>query len=615
MATRIMGPTGSRRRRRFLLVPILTIALAAIFLVVGAQAVHNEGFFELGPTAGTPEAGITNILGNTTAPGPDWTDLFTATGPSGTNVTKVDANSNGIPDCEESPGRECAFIADPSSAGGALDPTTFSGFGTSNKNSDPVSTDDCANRTPPLTGSDCQPWGWDDGNIPAKDDLTNVYAYEVVPTSGPRAGHAIIYGGLERESPSGDSYIDLEFFQNPVDVCRNAAGDPTPTCFAGLRSDGDVIVSMNFTRGGNIGSIEIREFEITTGEYSDPLGSASGQGCFNSTGGSGDDICAFNNGSVINGGPWANYDSHGNVITSLPANAFTEMGVDLTAVLGESPCISTFMGKTRSSASFTSELKDFAGPTRFSICQPSTNLTKTVDRTTIRAGESVTYSYKETNDGRDPLTSVVVTDDTCSPLVRGADDPGNDDSTLDPGETWTFTCGPQALSVTTTNTVTATGFDALLNKTVRWCTPEELSNPPSDVFCDQDERAQATVTVISPSTLLTKTASAVVTYHYSETNDGDDPLTPPTPSDRTSVISDDHCSSIVFVSGDTGNDLIMSSGETWLFTCQVTLDSASGSVDVTNTATGDAVDSLGGHVTYPGDPDERDSVRIQITNN
>src|SRR5207244_7230588 len=65
------------------------------------------------------------------------------------------------------------------------------------------------------------------------------------------------------------------------------------------------------------------------------------------------------------GGPWANYDNHGNVITTLPANAFTEMGVDITNVLGESPCLSTFMGKTRSSASFTSELKDFAGPTSF----------------------------------------------------------------------------------------------------------------------------------------------------------------------------------------------------------------------------------------------------------
>src|SRR5437867_266602 len=132
MATRILGPTGSKRRKRFLFLPVLLVALAALFVIGGAQAVHNDGYFELGPTATAPEANVTNILGNATDAGPDWADLFTATGPSGTNVTKKDANNNQTADCEEAPGKECAFIADPSSAGGASDPTTFSGFGTSN---------------------------------------------------------------------------------------------------------------------------------------------------------------------------------------------------------------------------------------------------------------------------------------------------------------------------------------------------------------------------------------------------------------------------------------------------------------------------------------------------
>jgi hypothetical protein len=618
MARRFLGDKTSTRRRKLLLVPIFIAVCTALLFTVGAQAVHNEGYFELGPGASSDEGGVANILGNNTNAGPDWADLFTATAPSGTVVTKKDANSNGTPDCEESPGKECAFIADASSAGGALDPTTFSGFGTSNKNNDPISGpntlngSDCQVRG--LTAQQCAPWGWDKGNVPAKDDLTNVYAYEVVPTSGPRKDHVIIYGGLEREDPSGDSYVDLEFFKNKVDLCRNSSGVATPTCFKGVRSDGDIIVSMNFVKGGGIGSIEIREFSTATNSYGNPLGSASGQGCFNASGASGDDICAFINGASIDGGPWANRDNHGNVITSLQKNSFTEMGIDVTNVLGESPCISTFMGKTRSSASFTSELKDFAGPTTFSICEPSTKLSKSVDKSSIKSGESVTYSYVEENDGKDALTNVSVTDDKCSPLVRGADSPGNNDSTLSPTEKWTFTCST-TLSATTTNTALATGFDALLNKTVRWCNATDLATPPSGVFCDQDERAQATVTVINPSTVLTKTASAVVTYHYSESNDGDAALTPPTATDRTSVLSDDNCATIVYVSGDTGDDMIMGAGETWLFTCQVTLSSASGNVDVTNTATGDAIDPLGGHVTYPGDPDERDSVTIQITNN
>ncbi len=41
--TRIIGPTGSRRRRRFLLVPILCTAALALFWIAGAQALRNLG--------------------------------------------------------------------------------------------------------------------------------------------------------------------------------------------------------------------------------------------------------------------------------------------------------------------------------------------------------------------------------------------------------------------------------------------------------------------------------------------------------------------------------------------------------------------------------------------
>ena len=44
MATKILGPTGSRRRRRFLLVPILLVACTALFLIGSAQAVHDLQF-------------------------------------------------------------------------------------------------------------------------------------------------------------------------------------------------------------------------------------------------------------------------------------------------------------------------------------------------------------------------------------------------------------------------------------------------------------------------------------------------------------------------------------------------------------------------------------------
>src|SRR6266550_1160684 len=54
MATRILGPTGSRRRKRLLLGPVLlAAALAALFLVGSARAVHETGIFQLDGNAQT----------------------------------------------------------------------------------------------------------------------------------------------------------------------------------------------------------------------------------------------------------------------------------------------------------------------------------------------------------------------------------------------------------------------------------------------------------------------------------------------------------------------------------------------------------------------------------
>jgi hypothetical protein len=65
---------------------------------------------------------------------------------------------------------------------------------------------------------------------------------------------------------------------------------------------------------------------------------------------------------------------------------------------------------------------------------------------------SVTYTYEVTNTGDENLESVYVEDDTCGPLVRQADDPGNDDDILENGEVWVYTCST-SISETTENLV------------------------------------------------------------------------------------------------------------------------------------------------------------------
>ena len=75
MTERILGPTGSPRRRRFLWIPALLIACTALFLIGSAQAVHDEGFQLDGDlTAACPAA-----LPLCTASQKDWVDLFTVT--------------------------------------------------------------------------------------------------------------------------------------------------------------------------------------------------------------------------------------------------------------------------------------------------------------------------------------------------------------------------------------------------------------------------------------------------------------------------------------------------------------------------------------------------------
>jgi len=495
----------------------------------------------------------------------------------------------------------------------------------------------------------------------------------------------ILYGGLERESPSGDSYVDFEFFQGPVALCGTPAVSPAThqpcTSFTGVRTPGDVIVSINFLKGGAIGDMQIRKFDGTINNYpSTPNSDAVGGGCFKADGTSGDDVCAFNNADTIGAGAWGAFDNHAGSITQLPANAFTEIGVDLTTVLGESPCISTFMAKTRSSASFTSELKDFAGPTTFSRCQPSTALTKTIAKVnttaqpagtrsvTAHVGDSITYAYTETNDGQDDLsqpnttggpTSTTdnggwVTDNTCSPVLHVVGDGSttanslhnigdlNNDNKLNVGEAWKFSCTLSNIQLpstgnTITNVAIGHGKDPLIKISstntnpvdVTYCTSGPgtggIGNNGLGQFCDLDERDSNTVTIIAPSTSLTKTAQVTVVYTFKETNTGNDPISSVAVTDAYAsghntgltgctvapVLGADLTHNV----GDLNNNdkLDPASGgtaaETWTFRCTVTSTDGA-NVDVWDTGTGSGNDSTG---TAVPSTNESDGVKTLVS--
>jgi len=112
--------------------------------------------------------------------------------------------------------------------------------------------------------------------------------------------------------------------------------------------------------------------------------------------------------------------------------------------------------------------------------------------------------------------------------------------------------------------------------------------------------------VTHPHTTLTKTASPTsgqaplsVTYTYNETNDGDSPISGVS-------LSDDLCSPVTFVSGDTNSNSILDPGETWVYTCSQTFTTAgtfTNTVIATGTATTDSQPA----------PEERAQATVTVT--
>ncbi len=118
----------------------------------------------------------------------------------------------------------------------------------------------------------------------------------------------------------------------------------------------------------------------------------------------------------------------------------------------------------------------------------STSLSKTASATSIFVGQSVTFTYNETNDGSRPLTNISVTDNQCSPVTAvllGGFNIGDIDQNdvLDPGESWVFECAQTFLtSGIFTNAAIGSGIDSL----------GQLITYPSDL----QERADATCTQV-----------------------------------------------------------------------------------------------------------------------
>src|SRR5439155_8356847 len=143
MAEKILGPHGSKRRKRFLWVPMLLIACTALFVIGNAQAVHDLTFQLDGDVSAST---TTSVGGNTKSL--DWDSLFTAAG----------ANIDPLPAGFTTAGFDLDFGTNANGTFNTSDSTTFA-----------TGSKDTLAITP----------GWQcnrDANVNSKIDIMNAYA-------------------------------------------------------------------------------------------------------------------------------------------------------------------------------------------------------------------------------------------------------------------------------------------------------------------------------------------------------------------------------------------------------------------------------------------------------
>ena len=188
------------------------------------------------------------------------------------------------------------------------------------------------------------------------------------------------------------------------------------------------------------------------------------------------------------------------------------------------------------------------------IVPPLMNLVKVANPLALPNGPGpVMYTYTLRNIGTIPVADVTMVGDSCSPVTLVSGD-SNHDSKLDVNETWTYSCAT-TLDKTTTNTVTASGLADGIS-TVDIATATVIVGAPIIPPLIH-------VTKV-PNPLVLSGGGGMVTYTNIVTNPGVVPLT-------NVRLTDDTCSSVKYISGDTNRDSKLDSAEAWTYTCSANL--------------------------------------------
>lgn len=241
--------------------------------------------------------------------------------------------------------------------------------------------------------NDIPDWKYTDGAVPDKDDITHAYAAaysnptDVCITNGApsacspgqtpvhKANDLIVYFGFDRYANNGDAFAGFWFFQSDVSLNANGTFNGKHTA---MRADpnnpgqylpGDMFVTVAYPQAaGAVPSIKVYEWDpndVNGDKNVDPdlsggkmsplqlVASSANATCD----GKGDKLaCAISNLAQQDSPPWPYTPKSG---TGLPFESFFEGGINVTRLLGTTPCFAAFLAETRSSSSQTAQLKDF----------------------------------------------------------------------------------------------------------------------------------------------------------------------------------------------------------------------------------------------------------------
>ncbi|MDP9329892.1 MAG: Ig-like domain-containing protein [Actinomycetota bacterium] len=380
---------GRAHRGRQLFVAVSVIALLGVYLVLPAQAVHDVGVFEL--DADQPGAAPA-VTDNATAGLPDDWDRVCKSATGGALCSSADAANTA--------GTNLSFTND-----GSLNATIYTGGGSK----DPQDVPNWDSKT-------------ETGGLPAKDNLLHGYAARYTGVGSPSGDY--MFFGADRYDNSGDSQIGFWFFRSRVSV--NADGTFNGTHTAGTvphsaGTPGDILVLSDFTRGGTQPTVRVFEW-VGSGGSAGSLnqiagGTIASADCATSP--PGDAFCASVNGADGANSPWPFTDKSGD--NSFGHGEFYEGGINLSTLVLQNECFSTFLVETRSSQSVTATLKDFILG-QFQTCQTTMTTTPSVGAGgTVHPGAQVTDTATIIGTGAQnpPTPTGDVTFFICGPIASG----------------------------------------------------------------------------------------------------------------------------------------------------------------------------------------------------